>query len=226
MYGGAYSQRSLESFLHIQSNQSTAGNGTYLGNTVHSVRTSTPQYNLFSLEDPRAFSSWVFSIPSFVKALTFRRSRPLAFILLMSICVAGCSDPLQGPVGNYDEEKMEQAIKEARATLDHFLERFRNPKPGDEFFGVKVKIEDENGVEHFWLADLKLATEPYSGVIDNEPGIVKNVKYGQTYSFTKDDISDWEYMSNGVMHGNYTLKVLLDSMSKRDADEIRKKLGW
>lgn len=121
---------------------------------------------------------------------------------------------------------MEQAIAEARSTLDDFLSRFRNPQPGDKAFNVKVRIEDENGVEHFWVGDLKLDAEPYSGKIGNEPGIVKKVKLDQNYSFTRSDISDWMYMSNGKMQGNYTLRVELESMPPKEAQALRRQVGW
>lgn len=138
----------------------------------------------------------------------------------------GCKEKPATLTDQYDEEEMKQAIETARSTFDQFLERFRNPQPGDEDFNVKVRIEDENGVEYFWLGDLKLDSEPYSGVIGNEPGIVRNVEFGQVYSFPKSDIADWMYMSNGKMQGNYTLRVILKSMSEDEASEIKNSIGW
>jgi uncharacterized protein YegJ (DUF2314 family) len=138
----------------------------------------------------------------------------------------GCQQKSETLTDKYDEKEMNQAVKTAQSTFDKFLERFRNPQPGDEDFNVKVKIEDKNGVEHFWLGDLKLDSEPYSGVIGNDPEIVKNVKFGQEYSFPRSDISDWMYMANGKMQGNYTLRVIMKSMSEDEAAEIKKNIGW
>lgn len=150
----------------------------------------------------------------------------LVVLFGLILLAGGCSRKPETLIDHYDKKKMELAIVEARSTFDQFLVRFRSPQPGDEAFFIKVRIEDEHGVEHFWLGDLKLEGEPYTGTIDNEPGIVKKVKLGQTYSFSRGEISDWMYINNGKMQGNYTLRVELESMPARDAQAIRKQFGW
>ena len=154
-----------------------------------------------------------------------RRSESLLAILAVAVAL-GCTDKPETLVQEYDEAEMEKAIQQARATFDEFLERFHDPQPGDEGFAVKVRIEDANGVEHFWLLDLQLKTEPYSGTIDNDPGIVKSVKAGQKYTFSRADVSDWMYMSNKTMQGNRTLRVTLKSMPKEKAEALKRAIGW
>ena len=149
----------------------------------------------------------------------------LAGVLSLSLC-AGCSREPETLTGEYDEAEMEQAIKKAQAMFDEFLERLEQPQPGDEMFAVKVKIEDDNGIEHFWLIKPKLDSEPYSGTIGNDPGIVRSVKSGQKYRFSRNDVSDWMYMSNGKMRGNHTLRVIIKSMPKDEAEALKKQIGW
>ena len=150
------------------------------------------------------------------------------FVLLFSMILIanGCSRKPETLADNFDEKKMELAITEARSTFDEFLIRFNNPQAGDEDFYVKVRVEDSHGVEHFWVGDLKLDSEPYSGTIGNDPGVVKKVKLGEKYIFSRNEISDWMYISNGKMQGNYTLRVELESMSPKEAQEIKRKFGW
>jgi uncharacterized protein YegJ (DUF2314 family) len=152
--------------------------------------------------------------------------KTIALLLTAIFVIAGCSRKPETLTSKYDEKKMEQAIADARSTFDEFLARFRNPQPGDEDFHVKVRIEDKHGVEHFWVSDLKLNSEPYSGKIADDPGIVKKVKLGQEYRFTLSEISDWMYMANGKMQGNYTLRVELESMPPKEADALKKQIGW
>ena len=158
--------------------------------------------------------------------MTRGRTTCTATFLLLALIIAGCSDKPDTLIEDYDEAKMEEAMAEANSTLDQFFTRFRTPQPGDEAFALKVRIEDDNGAEHFWLGQLNLEKEPYSGVIDNEPGIVECVKLGERYSFAKEDISDWMYMSNGRMQGNYTLRVALESMPPEKAAAIKTAFGW
>src|SRR5262245_7744662 len=155
-----------------------------------------------------------------------KRLKCLALLLTATFIIAGCSHKPDTLTYKFDEKKMEQAIAEARSTFDTFLARFRSPHPGDEEFHVKVRIEDKNGVEHFWVSELKLDSEPYSGKIADDPGIVKKVKFGQVYNFTRGEISDWMYMANGKMQGNYTLRVELESMTPKEADALKKQIGW
>ena len=150
----------------------------------------------------------------------------VAWCAIAILITSGCSRKPETLTDQYDEKKMEQAITDARASFDEFLTRFRNPKPGDRAFNVKVRIADKNGVEHFWVGDLKLDSEPYSGTIGNDPGIVKNVKLGQTYNFKRADISDWMYIAEGKMEGNYTLRVELESMPPKQAEALKKNIGW
>ncbi|MBW2181958.1 MAG: DUF2314 domain-containing protein [Deltaproteobacteria bacterium] len=154
------------------------------------------------------------------------RSILVTVFIATFLILFGCNQKSELLTNQYDEKEMNQAIETAQLTFDKFLERFRNPQPGDEDFNVKVKIEDKNGVEHFWLSDLRLGSEPYIGIIGNDPGIVRNVKFGQQYSFQRADIRDWMFMSNGKMQGNYTLRVILKSMPEEESEEIKKNIGW
>lgn len=147
----------------------------------------------------------------------------VATCLLLAI---GCSPKPATLTNKNDDTQMEQAMELARSSFDDFLLRFRRPRPGDSSFHIKVRIEDENGVEYFWVGDLKLDAEQFSGKIANEPGIVKKVKMGQTYTFTRSEVSDWMYLSNGTMQGNYTLRVGLESMPPAEAAAMRKQVGW
>lgn len=139
---------------------------------------------------------------------------------------SGCSRKPATLTDKYDEVAMEAAIRKARDSFEEFKQRLLDPREGDEHFAVKVKIEDENGIEHFWLGGVEIEADAFTGVINNEPGIVKNVKLGDTYGFTFDDVSDWMYMSKGMLQGNYTLRVLLKSMPKDQADRLKDRIGW
>jgi uncharacterized protein YegJ (DUF2314 family) len=144
---------------------------------------------------------------------------------MSAFIVAGCSRKPETLTSKYDEKKMEQAIADARSTFDEFLARLRSPQSGDEDFHVKVRIEDENGVEHFWVSDPKLDSEPYSGKIADEPGIVKKVKLGQEYRFTRSEVSDWMYMARVKCRATTRSELSWSPCPQRRPLRSRKKSG-
>jgi uncharacterized protein YegJ (DUF2314 family) len=123
----------------------------------------------------------------------------------------------------YDEQEMEVAISRARGEVDRFIAEWSKPTGTDH--AVKAPIEDAGRTEHFWLTDLKYASGQFEGTINNEPGVVKNVKIGQKWKIKKEDISDWLFMRDGKMHGNYTMRPLLKTMPKDEAAKFRSMLA-
>jgi uncharacterized protein YegJ (DUF2314 family) len=124
------------------------------------------------------------------------------------------------------DTEMDLAMENARNTLPEFIERLNNPLQGDKDFSLKVMVEDDYGVEHFWVSDISVKEGVFEGFIANEARTVKVVTVGQKVSFNKDLVSDWSFSNNGVRKGSYTLKVLLKRMPKEQADYYKEAVGW
>ena len=125
-----------------------------------------------------------------------------------------------------DDKLMNEAIAEARQTVDEFILKMRNPAKDETDFSVKVPITDNNGTEHFWLTELSYGDGVFSGTIGNDPEIVRNVKSGQSYKARKEEISDWLYMKGDKMMGNRTLRALFPHMNPEEVQAIKAKLKW
>jgi uncharacterized protein YegJ (DUF2314 family) len=160
---------------------------------------------------------------------TRQRSRIHALsVLVPALCLAGCtSEPSSDPVVNVAENDSEMiaAIAKARASLPSFWQKFDQPGPGETDFSLKVAIKDANGTEHFWLVDLERKDCKALGTINNDAGIVKSVKNGDRIPIVEADISDWMYMRNGKMVGNYTVRPLFKSMSAEDVAKVKSMLA-
>lgn len=117
--------------------------------------------------------------------------------------------------GEYSDSEMDVAMKNARMTLPIFSKALSNKSC--ENHAVKVAIKDGEDVEHFWLVDIEPSDGGYTGTLNNEPGLVSNVAIGDQIDAIGEDISDWMYFKEGMMHGNYTLRVLLPNMSEEEA---------
>ena len=121
--------------------------------------------------------------------------------------------------GGYDKAEMAAAIQRAQAEVDDFIADLHARR--SQNYAVKAPIEHNGNVEHFWLVDVSYANGRFTGRINNDPGIVSNVKLGQRYSLGKDEISDWMFIRDRKLHGNYTMRPLLVTMPKHQADQFR-----
>lgn len=126
-----------------------------------------------------------------------------------------------------DEPAMKKAFAQARATLDEFLRKAKAPPAGTFGYALKVGIRDGDDVEYFWVGDFAQTGRGFVGTIDNEPRMVKTVRYGQRYSFPRADIVDWTYIDKKArrMMGNFTVCALLTKEPPAEAEETRKRFG-
>ena len=125
--------------------------------------------------------------------------------------------------GEYDESAMDRAMADARKSLGHFKEVFAAGR--GEGHAVKVAVHDGEDTEHFWLVDIEPSGEGFRGVLGNEPGIVSNVKEGDVLEAQGKDLSDWMYLENNKMHGNYTLRILMPGMAPEEAQVYEQMLA-
>jgi uncharacterized protein YegJ (DUF2314 family) len=124
-----------------------------------------------------------------------------------------------------DDPEMAAAIEKARGTLPEFWRVFERPERGESDFCLKVKITDRDDVEYFWLADIERKDGRILGKISNEPEFVKSVKLDQRLTIDEADISDWMYMRDGKLHGNYTLRALFKAMPQQDVEKYKRMLA-
>ncbi|TWT94795.1 hypothetical protein Pla108_36450 [Botrimarina colliarenosi] len=148
--------------------------------------------------------------------------KPTALLSCLAIAfsVTGCkSNPETLVVGGYDEAEMASATDRAISEVDAFISDLISER--SEHYAVKAPIEDGGVTEHFWLTGVSFSNNRFTGTIDNEPGIVSNVTMGQQYSLGKTEISDWMFIRDGKMHGNYTMRPLLATMPEAEANMYR-----
>jgi uncharacterized protein YegJ (DUF2314 family) len=121
--------------------------------------------------------------------------------------------------GGYDHAEMDAAIARAKAEVDTFIAVLEK-RQGTEF-SIKVPITDQGETEFFWVVDVTYVDGAFEGRIGNEPGVVTNVHYRQKWHAKKSDVADWSFMRDGKMHGNYTMRPLLKTLPKEEADKYR-----
>ena len=150
-----------------------------------------------------------------------------SLVLLLILCCCACNGTRETPetliTSGYDEKEMDAAIARARGEVDSFIQELS--KPTGEDHAVKVPITDKGQTEHFWINELSYGNGQFEGTINNDPGLVTNVQNGQKWSVGKDEISDWMFMRDGKMHGNYTMRPLLKTLPADEAEKYRSMLA-
>jgi uncharacterized protein YegJ (DUF2314 family) len=126
-----------------------------------------------------------------------------------------------------DDPAMRQAFIKARKSLDLFLNLVEGRPPYLRSPSVKVDIAEGEQVEYFWISSFTRMGDRFSGLINNQPRLVKNVKSGQAYEFTKSQIVDWMFIDarNNRMTGNHTACALLTREPPEQAAAFKRQYG-
>src|ERR1700690_933151 len=120
------------------------------------------------------------------------------------------------------DAEMKAAIAHARETLPTFWASYDAPKPTETGHALKVRFAGDGYVEHIWMTDVeKLPDGNYSGRFANEPSDLPGKYVGDQAEFKQAGISDWMFMRNEKVVGGETIKPLLKSMPKEEADAMR-----
>ena len=149
------------------------------------------------------------------------RCKALAVLLLLPmLAFAELPDDQVVRVSGEDAE-MNDAIAQARATLDGFLALSGKPPKDAKGFKLKVKFSDGKVNEHMWVTPFRRDGDDFTGVLANEPESVRNVQAWQTVRFKRADITDWGYERGGKQYGSFTVCVMLRHMTQQEAQPYR-----
>jgi uncharacterized protein YegJ (DUF2314 family) len=119
---------------------------------------------------------------------------------------------------------MRQAVEKAQATLDDFLVKATQLPAGTRAYAVKFAVKEGRETEYFWVNEFSWSDGTFTGRINDEPRLVKSIKPGQTYKFSRFDIVDWMYIdeNSGRTFGNFTACALSSKKAPAEAGEVKR----
>lgn len=126
-----------------------------------------------------------------------------------------------------EEPAMRKAFTKAKATLDDFLKLASNPSDNTSSHALKVAISDGRNTEYFWVRSFSGSGDAFTGILNNEPRLVKKHKFGERIAFTRSQIADWTYTDNQKqqMMGNFTACALLTKQAPEQAAVFKRQYG-
>lgn len=124
-----------------------------------------------------------------------------------------------------DDKEMATAFKKAKNSIGYFLSHYKNPADNEEHFAVKYKVVDGDNSEYFWLTNIMVKDGKFTGTLNNVPNNVKNVKMGQKIHFVEKEITDWLFLRDGKMFGNFTLYPLLKNTPEEKREMLKNLLA-
>lgn len=131
-------------------------------------------------------------------------------VLLFSLVAGGCWGRDKEATIEIAEDDPELAVsrQNARATINQFIDALENPRAGQTLFAVKAKFVDGDRVEYMWLTDLRYEDGRFTGIVNNEPSVVSNVRMGQEHTVPVNEIDDWMILENDQIVGGYSVEVV------------------
>lgn len=127
------------------------------------------------------------------------------------------------------DEQMNQAINFARSKLDYFIEHLNQNPDGKFQYSVKAAFTSASGndVEHLWISEITYDRGYFSGIISNEPRLIKDLQFGQYIQVPVNNVTDWMIVDeDGLVTGGYTIKVLRNRMSDQEREQFDLNTGF
>lgn len=139
-----------------------------------------------------------------------------AMIFIVLLCVGCSGENAPGPMATrgYNHKLMKEAIEAAKAQLDDFISAVES---GDgENFAIKESITTGHTREFIWLTDVKFEDGKFKGTVANTPTMLNGIQLGEQRTVEKAKVADWKYENAGKTHGDFTLKILINSVPEND----------
>jgi uncharacterized protein YegJ (DUF2314 family) len=126
-----------------------------------------------------------------------------------------------------EDEAMNLAIMKAKNTIAEFDKALESHNTAYVSFAVKKRYRTTaSGGEHMWIGGIRVENGLYRGTVNNDAEQTTEVKYGDTVTVRKDEITDWMYLDNNVLKGGYTIRAIRNKMTKQERLKMDGELGF
>lgn len=128
------------------------------------------------------------------------------------------------------DPEIQQAVKQARATLDTFFKNTGMSNALATNVALKIEVRDGKVREYLWVTPFEVLDKDnkrFQGTLNDIAQKVKNVSTGQQVSFGRADIVDWSYtdLHERRLKGNFTTCVMLRRGPEQERQVLKASYG-
>jgi len=119
-----------------------------------------------------------------------------------------------------DDPALQEAVQEARRTVDTLLAALAHTDRPPRQAQLKVRIEEGSVAEHVWLVNLSYDRGMIYGVLGNDPLRLREWRRGDPAMVDPSEITDWLLIDEQGLQGGYTLRAAHDRIPPAQLEEF------
>ena len=148
-------------------------------------------------------------------------------ILALCLCLLSCASvPTTAPATSTTDADLDAAIRQARASLDTFMDRVQTPHANRTFVALKVRFYPPNEVpQDLWVDEVAYTGGVYRGRIGDDIPTLK-LEAGEKVRVNEKDILDWMIVENGKLIGGYTIRLAVQRMAPEERERFLETLDY
>ena len=121
---------------------------------------------------------------------------------------------------------MDSAIRQARDTLDLFVERLRTPHPDRTFVAIKARFFPPDDLpQDIWVDEVTYSDGAFRGNMGDDIPSLK-VEAGEKITVREEDILDWMIVEDGKLIGGYTIRLAVQRMTPEERERFLETLDY
>jgi len=114
-----------------------------------------------------------------------------------------------------DDYRFQGVVFKVRDSLPFLYKHYTELGDSTNWYHIYTTFHQFGKSESMWLEVISFNGKEFTGILDNHPSTVKNVKYGDTLKIDKYNIDDWViYSGDSVLYGDFIERYYFDKKKR------------
>lgn len=116
-----------------------------------------------------------------------------------------------------NDSNMLAARRDAQCTLHEFVRRFESAPATQAELMLKAAFHDSVNTEHLWMRVHRIVGDSlYQGVVENDPGVLRHLAYGDTVDVPRRDVDDWFAVDADTLVAGFSIRARRRTLSPNE----------